>query len=187
MAKLPPQRQHRHHGARAVLLAVPHLQPVPQFVVTGGPATGFTPLRQRLGPGERARLVAQHVEVMFEIQHMLAAAVAAFVAGNQAASVPDFDMQRMHTRFHPDARPDRHRIEVGLHRDAALLVDQREHHFRQVEALRNARQQMAALFGQRGADGLRAAVQHPPSSARQPLSSSAFSASRSATHGTGTR
>jgi hypothetical protein len=41
---------------------------------------------------------------MFQIKHMLAAAVTAFMAGNQAASMPDFDMQRMDTRFHPGAR-----------------------------------------------------------------------------------
>jgi len=40
---------------------------------------------------------------MLEIQHMLATAMAAFVASNQAASVPNLDMQRMHPRFHPRA------------------------------------------------------------------------------------
>jgi hypothetical protein len=42
---------------------------------------------------------------MLEIKHMLAAAMAAIVAGNQAASVPDLDTQRMHTRLHPGASP----------------------------------------------------------------------------------
>jgi hypothetical protein len=161
MIKLAPQRQHRHHRTGAILLAVPRSQPVPQFVVAGGPATGRAPLRQRPGPGERAGLMAQDVQVMLEIQHMLAAAVTALVAGDQATCVPDLDMKRMHTRFYPGTRADGHRVEVGLHRDAALLVDQREHDFRQVEAFRRPGQQMAALLGQRGADGLRAAVQHP--------------------------
>src|ERR1700712_2716306 len=104
MAELLAQSEHLHHGAGAVLLAVPRLQPVPEFIVADWPATGRAPLRQRLGSGKRARLVAQHIEIMLEIQHMLAAAVTAFVAGDQTASMPDVDMQRMHPRFHPCAR-----------------------------------------------------------------------------------
>jgi hypothetical protein len=41
---------------------------------------------------------------MLEIQHMLAAAVAPFVAGNLTASVPNLDMQWIDPRFHPSAR-----------------------------------------------------------------------------------
>ena len=187
LAEFPPQRQHRHHGAGAVLLAVPLFQPIPQLIVTGGPATGLAPLRQWFRSGEGTRFLAQHIKVMLEIEHMLTAAMAAFVAGNQAASVPDLDVQRMNTRFHPAARAGRHRIEVGLHRDAALLVDQREHHLRQVEAFRRARQQMAARLGHRGTNSLAAPVQHPCLVGAAPVSSSAFNASRSATQGTGTR
>ena len=54
-------------------------------------------------------------------QHLLAASVTAFVAGDQAVSMPDLDMQRMH----PRAGASWHRIEVGLDRHAALLVHQR--------------------------------------------------------------
>ena len=35
---------------------------------------------------------------MLQIKHMLAAAVTAFMAGNQATSMPDLDVQRMDTR-----------------------------------------------------------------------------------------
>ena len=98
------QRDHRHHGAGAVLLAVPGLQPIPEFVVAGGPATRLAPLRQRLGPGECTGLVAQHIEVMLQIKHMLAAAVTTLVAGNPPTGVPDLHMQRMDARFHPCAR-----------------------------------------------------------------------------------
>src|ERR1700712_558039 len=125
MAELLAQSEHLHHGAGAVLLAVPRLQPVPEFIVADWPATGRAPLRQRLGSGKRARLVAQHIEIMLEIQHMLAAAVTAFVAGDQTASMPDLDMQRMHPRFPRCARGGWHGIEVGLHRGAAVLVPQR--------------------------------------------------------------
>jgi hypothetical protein len=56
---------------------VPRSQPIPQFVIAGGPTTGRAPLHQRLGPSERAGFVAQNVKVMLEIEHMLAVAVAA--------------------------------------------------------------------------------------------------------------
>ena len=59
---------------------------------------------QRLRPCQRARLVAQHIEVMLEIEHMLAAAVTALVTGDQATGLPDLDVQRMDARFHPAAR-----------------------------------------------------------------------------------
>jgi hypothetical protein len=95
---------------------------------------------------------------MLEIEHMLAATMTAFVAGNQATGMPDLDVQRLNACFHPDARSDRHRIEVGLHRDAALLVHQREHDLGQIEALRRPRQQMAALLCQRRTDRLCAAI-----------------------------
>src|ERR1700712_2411706 len=161
MAELLAQSEHLHHGAGAVLLAVPRLQPVAEFIVADWPATGRAPLRQRLGSGKRARLVAQHIEIMLEIQHMLAAAVTAFVAGDQTASMPDLDMQRMHPRFHSCARARWHRVEVGLHRDAALLIHEWEYDIGQVEAFRHAWQQVTALLGECGGDGLRAAIQHP--------------------------
>ena len=71
--------------------------------------------------------MAQHVEVVLQIQHMLAMTVAAFVSGNRSATMPDLDMQRTNPRLHPGACLDRHRIEVGLDHDAALLVHEREH------------------------------------------------------------
>jgi hypothetical protein len=48
--------------------------------------------------------VAKHIEVMLEIQHMLAAAVAPFLAGNQEASVPNLDIQLMDPCFDPSVR-----------------------------------------------------------------------------------
>ena len=106
-----------------------------------------------------------------------------------AAAIPRSDVSEADRA----ARLDRDRVEVGLDRDAALLVHQGKHHLGQVEALGRAEQQVVALHSQRGADGLRATVQDPDPSrrardaSRQPASSRAFSASRSATSGTGTR
>jgi hypothetical protein len=82
MTKLLAQCQHANHRAGAVLLAVPLAQLRPQVIVADRPAARRAPLRQRLRPGKRARLVAQHVEIMLKIKHMLAAAVTALVTRN---------------------------------------------------------------------------------------------------------
>src|SRR5690349_21966682 len=134
MAELLAERQHRDHRAGAVLLAMPLSQLRPQLVVAGGPATGRAPLRQRLRPGKRAGFLAQHVEIMLKVEHMLAAAVTAFVAGNQPPGVPDLDMQWMDPRFHPRARADRNRVKIGLDCDAALLVYNREDNIGQIKS-----------------------------------------------------
>ena len=42
----------------------------------------FTPSGQRFGADQRARLAFQHVEIMFEIEHLLMAFVAAFVTSD---------------------------------------------------------------------------------------------------------
>jgi hypothetical protein len=107
MAELLAESQHRNHRVGAVLLAVPLSQLRPQLVVAGRPATDRAPLRQRLRAGKRARFLAQHVKVMPKIEHMLAAVVTAFVAGNQPPGVSDLDMQRMDPRFHPRTRAGR--------------------------------------------------------------------------------
>jgi len=98
---------------------------------------------------------------MLEVQHELATAVATLVAGDPAASVPEFDVQRVGARFHAAARGNRHRVGVGLDHRAALLVHQRKRHVRQVEPLRHARQQVIALGHHRHANRLRAPVQDP--------------------------
>ena len=135
MAELASQHHHGHHGAGAVLLAMPGLQPIPEFVVTGRPTPSLAPLLQRLGSGQRARLVAEHIKVVLKVQHLLAAAVTALVARNPLSRVPDLDVQRVHARFHPGARFDRHRVQVGLDRDTASLVHQGKHDLGQVEPL----------------------------------------------------
>ena len=51
-----------------------------------------------------------------------------------------------------------HRVGVGLDRDAALFVHQRERHLRQVEPLGRAWEQVIALGDHRGADRLGAPI-----------------------------
>jgi hypothetical protein len=69
-----PTRLHAagFRGACAVFRAMPGKQPMPKFIVASGPTSSLTPLYQRLGPGKRTRFVAQHVEVVLQIQHVLA-------------------------------------------------------------------------------------------------------------------
>jgi hypothetical protein len=43
--------------------------------------------------------VVQHVEVVLEVQHLLAATVATLVAGNPPPAVPKLDLQRIHPRL----------------------------------------------------------------------------------------
>jgi hypothetical protein len=76
---------------------------------------------------------------MLKIEHMLAAAVTAFVAGNQPPGMPDLDMQRMDPRFHPAARAGRDRVEVGLDCHTALLVHNRKDNLGQVKSFNRAR------------------------------------------------
>src|SRR4028119_686700 len=93
--------------------------------MSGEPAPVLAPLLQWPGSGQGARLMAQHIQVVLEVQHLLAAAVAALVAGNPPPALPDLDMQRMHPRLHPAARPGGHRGGVGLDREAATIVPKR--------------------------------------------------------------
>jgi hypothetical protein len=81
---------------------------------------------------------------MLEIEHMLTATMTALVAGYSTTGMPDLDMQRMDACLHPAARVGWYRIKVGLHRHTALLVHQREHDLRQIEAFGRARQVVMA-------------------------------------------
>ena len=84
VSELSAELHHRQHGAGAVLPAMPIAEPVPQAVEGGRPAPGLPPLIEGLRTGEGARLMAQHVEVVIEVQHMLATPIAAFVTGQPA-------------------------------------------------------------------------------------------------------
>ena len=70
----------------ALLLAVPCAEPAPQHVITVGPAACRTPLRQRFGAGECPRFVAQHLEIMLEVEHVLAPLMATLVPRNLFAT-----------------------------------------------------------------------------------------------------
>ncbi|HUW79388.1 MAG TPA: hypothetical protein VMV54_00680 [Acidocella sp.] len=98
---------------------------------------------------------------MLEVEHMLAPLMAAFMPRDLFAAVPDLDMQRPDPRFHPAARLHRHRVEIRLHRDPALLVDQWEGDIGNIEPLGRAGQQMFALHRHQSADRLNPSGQNP--------------------------
>jgi len=60
---------------------------------------------------------------VLQIQHLLEAAMAAFMSRYGAASVPDLNVGRV--GLYLDRRPDRQRrrVEVGQHLDAATGID----------------------------------------------------------------
>jgi hypothetical protein len=161
VTKLAAHLDHFHHRTGAVLLAVSGTQPLPKLIVASRPPPRLPPLRQRFGASERARLMSEHIEIVFEIEHVLTALMAALVPRDLAAAVPDLDMRRTDAHLHPGARLRRRRGEIGLHRHAAVLVDQRKDDFSEVESLGDARVQMRPLFCQQRANALCAPVEHP--------------------------
>ena len=78
----PNQAQHLNHLARAAGLAVPMNQLLKQPIITLRPQSPLAPRGEWLRADQRTWLAFQHVEIMFEIEHLLAAFVAALVAGD---------------------------------------------------------------------------------------------------------
>src|ERR1700737_5191520 len=106
----------------------------------------MTPRRQRLRSDKRARLALQHVEIMFEIEHLLIALVTTLMAGEAAPFVPDLDATRIEPDLDRFADINWSGIKVGSHPDAAQPIDPRERDIGQVEAMLGEWQQMRAFF-----------------------------------------
>src|SRR6266852_6550347 len=88
IAKPSTEPQQLDHRPGPILTPMPLHQPGPELVVAVRPATSSTPLLQRLAAGEGARLVLEHVQVVFEVEHVLIPAVAAGMTCDAAAFVP---------------------------------------------------------------------------------------------------
>src|SRR6266852_275366 len=129
-------------------------QPVPELVVAHWPATSSTPLLQRLAAGEGARLVLEHVQIVFKVEHVLIPTVATGVTCDAAAFVPDLDRRRGEFDLRFGAWRQRRRIGVGPRFDAAQPTDLTEAHLHQIETFAGQWQQMA---------GARSPAPHPPS------------------------
>src|SRR5271166_5106108 len=141
MPMLAYQTQHLDHLAGAALLAVPTDQFGQQAIITLRPQPALPPRRQRLRSDECSRLTLQHVEIVFEIEHLLMAFVAALVAGEAATFVPDLDATRIEPDLDRPADLDRSRIQVGSHPDAAQPVYSWERDIGKIKAVLGKRQQ----------------------------------------------
>ena len=67
--------------------AMPQVQCVPQLIEGCRPSPRLPPLCQRSRAHQCARLLAQHVQIMLQIEYLLLSAVAAIVPGNTLASM----------------------------------------------------------------------------------------------------
>ncbi len=74
------EAQHLDHLACAAGLAVPLDKLAHQPIITRRQESALPPRGQWLRTDQRTRLALQHVEIMFEIEHLLMTLVAALVA-----------------------------------------------------------------------------------------------------------
>src|SRR5713101_5139889 len=114
-------------------------QPAPELVVADWPASSPTPLLQWLAAGEGTRLVLEHVQIVFEVEHVLIPTVAAGVTCDAAAFVPDLDRRRGEFDLRFRAWRQGSRIGVGPRFDTAQSIDLAEAHFHKIEALAGQR------------------------------------------------
>src|SRR4051794_15054165 len=70
------------HLTCAMLTAVTHVQFMPQTVEGLRPASCLAPLGEGSRSGKCTWLALQHIQIMFQIEHLLLPAVAAFMASN---------------------------------------------------------------------------------------------------------
>src|SRR5437867_2054790 len=118
--------QQLDHQARAVGFAVTLVQPGPDGIVGRWPATLGAPACKRTAAGERAGLVRQGFEIVFELENLLPSFVAALVSRDTRAVVPDFDMRGQNADARPGSDRKRSRVNVGAHAHAAFAVDVRK-------------------------------------------------------------
>lgn len=86
------QHQDLDHRPCSGLLALALADSGPEAVVAGRPAALAAALFERRRPRQSSRLLLEHIEVVFQIQHMQEAAMAAFMPRYGAASVPDLNV-----------------------------------------------------------------------------------------------
>src|ERR1700739_1361421 len=99
-----------------------HVQRMPQPIERLGPASRLAPLRQCSRAGQSAGLALQHVKIVLQIEYLLLAAEAAFVASDTPTFVPQLDKIGVHPCLHLASRSQRYRVTVGPHAHAAQPV-----------------------------------------------------------------
>src|SRR5665213_2081282 len=101
------------HLPRAQGSAMTQVQRLPQLIEGLWPASRLPPLCQRSGAGQCARLLAQHVQIMFQIKNLLLAAIAAFMPRNALAPMTQLNCGRMNSGFNLSAWRQWNRVAVG--------------------------------------------------------------------------
>src|SRR2546425_5533402 len=113
MAEAPAELQQLDHCPGSILAPMPLHQPGPELVVAVRPASRSTPLVQRFAAGEGARLVLEHVQIVFKVEYLLITTVRAGVTCDAAALVPDLYRRRGEVDLRFRAWRQRRRIGVG--------------------------------------------------------------------------
>src|SRR6266700_2735802 len=101
------------------MFAVSFLQALPEPVETLRPASAFTPLPQRTRSRQRSWFLLQHIEIVFQIEHLLIAAETTLVPRHALPFLPDLDIRRQQFRLRTRSRLQRRRVEVRPHLHAA--------------------------------------------------------------------
>ncbi len=130
------------HLTRALLLTVATIQSPPHFVIACRPSSLLTPPCQRRRAGQSARFALKNIQVMFQLQYLLHAAVAALVTRHPLALVPDLNLQRHQLYQHTLTAPERRRIPVRSCTHTALLVHYSETPLLELESRCRQRQQV---------------------------------------------
>src|ERR1039458_5518841 len=138
-------------------LAYGHQLPKP--VIACRPASLRPPLGQRRRAAQCARLAFQHVEIVFQVENLMRAAITALMLRNPYTVLSELNHAGVDASFDYRARLQRHGVEVGAHLRAACLIDTRKAHLGQIEVFSRKRQKMLLLGEQQRADALGAACQ----------------------------
>ena len=109
------------------------------------------------------------------------------MAGDPAAVLTELDRAGIDACFNYRSRLQRHGVGVRSHLRAACLVDPREAHFGQIEAVRGQWQQVFLLRQQPGSDTLVWPARSGSHRLGSPPAASGSIAARSAATGTGTQ
>ena len=89
------------HLPRTFGSAMAQVQRLPQLVEGCRPSSRQPPLRQRSRACQCARLFAQYVEIVLQIEDLLLAAIAAFMPRNALASMTQLNGSGMNSGFNP--------------------------------------------------------------------------------------
>lgn len=120
--ELPGQLQEIDHVLGAGLLTGSSHEGLPDLIEALRPKTRASLLFKRPRTRQRARFTGKRIEIMFQIEHLLLAALASFMTGNTVAVMPKLHDTGVHFRLHLRSRFQRHRVGVRQHLDTPEAV-----------------------------------------------------------------